>query len=60
MGVLCFEPQKKLPTDLLKFDTGGSTYLEDHPRTDVYVVKNHGDGFRPLRIGLWDPYQGWP
>ena len=22
-----------------------------------YVVNNHGDGFRPLRIGLWDPFQ---
>ena len=28
-----------------------------------YVVNNHGDRFRPLRIGLWDPFQmaihGW-
>ena len=23
-------------------------YLEDHPRTDGYVVNNHGDRFRPL------------
>ena len=22
-----------------------------------YVVSNHGDRFRPLRIGLWDPLQ---
>ena len=22
-----------------------------------YVVKIHGDRFRPLRIGLWDPFQ---
>ena len=22
-----------------------------------YVVNNHGDRFRPLRIGLWDPFQ---
>ena len=29
------------------------TYLEDHPRTDGYVVNNHGDRFRPLRIGLF-------
>ena len=23
----------------------------------VSVIHNHGDGFRPLRIGLWDPFQ---
>ena len=28
-------------------------YLEDHPRTDGYVVNNHGDRVRPLRIGLF-------
>ena len=22
-----------------------------------YVVHNHGDRFRPPRIGLWDPFQ---
>ena len=32
-------------------------YLEDHPRTDGYVVNNHGDRFRPLSVGLWDPLQ---
>ena len=32
-------------------------FLEDHPRTDGYVVDNHGDPVRPLRIGLWDPFQ---
>ena len=21
------------------------------------MVNNHGDRFRPLRIGLWDPFQ---
>ena len=34
-------------------------YLEDHPRMKE-VVNNHGpmgDCFRPLRIGLWDPFQ---
>jgi len=31
--------------------------LEDHPRTDRYVVNNHGDPFRPLSIQLWDPFQ---
>ena len=24
------------------------------------MVNNHGDRFRPLRIGLWDPFQTWP
>ena len=25
-----------------------------------YVVNNHGDRFRPLRIELWDPGPKWP
>ena len=29
---------------------GGSSQLG-------YVVSNHGDRFRPLRIFLWDPFQ---
>ena len=29
---------------------GGSSQLG-------YVVSKHGDRFRPLRIGLWDPFQ---
>ena len=32
-------------------------YLEDHSRTCKQVVNNYGDRFRPLRIGLWDPFQ---
>ena len=31
-------------------------YLEDHPM-NCKCVNNHGDWFRPLRIGLWDPFQ---
>ena len=34
---------------------GGSRLGGWVPRTDGYVVNNHGDRFRPLRIGLWDP-----
>ncbi len=33
-----------------------SIYLEDHPRTDGYVLNNHGDRVRPRRIGLF-PFQ---
>ncbi len=29
-------------------------YLEDHPRTDGYVVNNHGDRVRPL-TGVMGP-----
>ena len=25
-----------------------------------WVVNNHGDRFRPPRIGLWDPFHSWP
>ena len=33
-------------------------YLEDHPRTDVDAWgKKTMVSFRPLRIGLWDPFQ---
>ena len=36
-----------------------SPHLEDHPMTDVTVSgeNNHGDRFRPLFLGLWDPFQ---
>ena len=32
-------------------------HLEDRAPGLEYVVNNHGDRFRPLRIGLWDPFQ---
>ena len=33
--------------------------LEDHPRTWIRLVNNHGDRCCPLRIGLWDPFLKW-
>ena len=35
-------------------------YLEDNPMTWIRGLPNHGDRFRPLRIGLWDPFHSWP
>ena len=31
-------------------------YLEDHPRTDGYVVNNHGDHKSPKDRATWDPF----
>ena len=43
-------------TDVMKDD-----YLEDRaPMTDRYVVNNHGDRFRPLRIGWLGTPSKWP
>ena len=35
--------------------SGGGYYLEDHPRTGKWLLTMVS--FRPLRIGLWDPFQ---
>ena len=46
------------PGDFIGKKVVSIPYLEDGlpGRVHGYVMNNHGDRFRPLRIGLWDPF----
>ena len=35
-------------------------YLKDHSQDGRFSSQCHGDPFRPLRIGFWDPFHSWP